>query len=285
LALLFFAAPHLARAENKKAEARTHYEAGMRKFDVGKYDEAAEEFQAAYELVGDPVILYNIAQSFRLGQRYEKAIQFYKSFLRRMGATPNRAEVEKRIAELEELTGQRPTDHVEPKSEPRAKVEPKNEPKNEPKVEPKNENPPDTGETKPENGEKTGEDAPRRGLALKVAGFGLGGLAVASLAVGISMSVLASNASKAVEKAAAGQGPFTADLHTTESHGKVYDTTGIVMYCAAGLFAAGSAVSLYFAFRPEAEKPAQPGETAQPSAKLVPVLSPTGGGLSVVGRF
>ena len=76
---LFLVSTALAQTppnDAQRAEARARYENGTRKFDVGKYDDAAREFQAAYEIVGAPEILFNIAQSLRLAGKYEQALLF-----------------------------------------------------------------------------------------------------------------------------------------------------------------------------------------------------------------
>ena len=93
-----------ARAEGQqitpaqKQEMKLHYERATRAYDVGKYQEAIEEYQKAYEIGGDPPMLYNIAQAYRLSS--EKALTYYKKFLAIHPNAPNRAEVEKQIALL-----------------------------------------------------------------------------------------------------------------------------------------------------------------------------------------
>src|SRR5258708_6919386 len=44
----------------QKLEMKQLYERATRAYDVGKYNEAIEEYQKAYEIGGDPPILYNI---------------------------------------------------------------------------------------------------------------------------------------------------------------------------------------------------------------------------------
>jgi len=82
-------------------EARRHYEEGTKAFNLGEFPRAIAEFKAAYNAKADPLLLYNIAQSFRLQGDASQAVFFYRSFLRNMPATPNRKEVELRIHTLE----------------------------------------------------------------------------------------------------------------------------------------------------------------------------------------
>src|SRR4051812_33273391 len=62
--------------------ARTHYERGTRFYDLGKYDDAVHEFEAAYEAKGDPAFLYNLAQSHRLAGHVDEALRYYRTYLR-----------------------------------------------------------------------------------------------------------------------------------------------------------------------------------------------------------
>lgn len=97
-----FALPARAESEaQKKQAAKQHYEIATRFFDLGKYGEAIGEYEAAYLIVPDPNVLYNIGQAYRLWDKPEEAVRSYKNYLRNRPDAPNRGEVEKRIAELE----------------------------------------------------------------------------------------------------------------------------------------------------------------------------------------
>src|SRR6188768_1709430 len=91
------AAPTTAEA----TEARRHYEAASRAYDLAEYETALREFKEAYRIVGDPAFLFNIAQCHRKLAHPADAVTFYKTYLRRAPNTPHRAEVEKFIADLE----------------------------------------------------------------------------------------------------------------------------------------------------------------------------------------
>jgi tetratricopeptide (TPR) repeat protein len=80
---------------------RERYARGTTLFDLGRYDEAIKEYEAAYELRNDPTLLYDIAQAHRLAHRPEPAIHFYKAYLAREPTSPIRRRVEERIIELE----------------------------------------------------------------------------------------------------------------------------------------------------------------------------------------
>ena len=88
--------------------ARTHYERGTRFYDLGKYDDAVREFEAAYEAKGDPAFLYNLAQSHRLAGHVDEALRFYRTYLRYVPKAPNRADIEAKIKTLEKTAAEHP---------------------------------------------------------------------------------------------------------------------------------------------------------------------------------
>src|SRR5438045_2714195 len=97
LTFLVFAAvallPLAARAQPTdapKKEARELNDTATRLYEVGRYEEAITEYQKVYLIVDDPVLLYNIAQSYRLWGKPEDAVRFYRNYLRRAPNAPNR---------------------------------------------------------------------------------------------------------------------------------------------------------------------------------------------------
>jgi tetratricopeptide (TPR) repeat protein len=106
-----FATPQVARADAHESEAslarkRRAYALmveGQSRFDLGKFDEAIDLFQKAYEVYPYPEALYSIAQGHRMKKDYERAVFFYKSYLRNSPDAANRASVEARIQEMEGL--------------------------------------------------------------------------------------------------------------------------------------------------------------------------------------
>src|SRR5438477_3511670 len=81
-------------------EARQHVAKAKVHYDLGEFQQAAEEYIFVYRRLGDagrplPALLFNIAQAYRQGGMYDKAKQFYKSYLREQPSPTNRAQVEK----------------------------------------------------------------------------------------------------------------------------------------------------------------------------------------------
>jgi len=89
--------------------ARAQFKNGTKLYDLGRYKEAAQAYEEAYQAKDEPALLYNIAQAYRLGADFPSAVRFYKSFLRRVPNTPNRQEVEGRIDELQKTIAQQST--------------------------------------------------------------------------------------------------------------------------------------------------------------------------------
>ena len=104
--LLAVGAPATARAQDTTS-AREHYQRGTSFYDLGRYADAIQEFEAAYEIKNDPALLYNRLQSYRLAGNSEQALHFYRTYLRYVPKAPNRAEIESRIAQLEQLVAQK----------------------------------------------------------------------------------------------------------------------------------------------------------------------------------
>ena len=115
LSLLFVAVAFVAPAraddaavEAQLAQAREHYVKGTKAFELGLYEEAIAEYMIAYKSKDDPALLFNLGQANRLAGHLPEATRFYRLYLRKDPAAPNRAEIEARIAELERLSASRP---------------------------------------------------------------------------------------------------------------------------------------------------------------------------------
>ena len=87
----------------QKQEMKQHYEKGQRAYDVGKYADAIDEYAKVYEIGGNPSMLFNIAQAYRLNNQPGEAVRFYRRYLQRSPNAPNRADVDQKIAELEKI--------------------------------------------------------------------------------------------------------------------------------------------------------------------------------------
>jgi tetratricopeptide (TPR) repeat protein len=94
--------PSLARADDA-AVAREHYKKGTRLYELGKFGDAAAEYEQAYQAKDEPALLFNIGQAYRFDGQNKKALLAYKQYLRKVPNASNRADVEGHISALEKL--------------------------------------------------------------------------------------------------------------------------------------------------------------------------------------
>jgi tetratricopeptide (TPR) repeat protein len=112
------AGAHAQNEAQKKQQAKEHYEKATRFYDVGKYEEAINEYEAAYLLIEDAALLFNIGQAYRLWDKPEEAMRSYKNYLRRRPDASNRVDVEKKIADLDRLIDSRRKESTAPAALP-----------------------------------------------------------------------------------------------------------------------------------------------------------------------
>ncbi|HEU4731145.1 MAG TPA: tetratricopeptide repeat protein [Kofleriaceae bacterium] len=62
-------------------EAERHFQSGVALFKESKYAEALAEFERAYEISPQPLVLYNIAGCHRELSHYREAVAYYRRFL------------------------------------------------------------------------------------------------------------------------------------------------------------------------------------------------------------
>jgi tetratricopeptide (TPR) repeat protein len=100
--------PTPANVATEKAEAKLYFDRGTVHFNLDEWSQAIEMFKAAYRVFPDPNLLYNIAQCYRKMGKPAEALKFYKNYLRERPDAPNRAEVGKRIDEMQAILAVRP---------------------------------------------------------------------------------------------------------------------------------------------------------------------------------
>jgi hypothetical protein len=99
--LLTMASPARA-ADPAIDQAKAHVRAATAAYNLGHYDEAAREYEAAYRQTLDPNLLFNIGQSYRLAGDRDKAIIAYRSFLRSGPRSEQRGLAESKLRDLEQ---------------------------------------------------------------------------------------------------------------------------------------------------------------------------------------
>jgi tetratricopeptide (TPR) repeat protein len=100
---LLAAAPALAQkpptAQQRRA-AKAHFQQGKAYYEAGAWDDAAREYEQAYELVALPELLFNIGQAYRLKGDKPKAIAAYQRYLDKLPEGPLAEEARNHVAAL-----------------------------------------------------------------------------------------------------------------------------------------------------------------------------------------
>src|SRR5262245_54294820 len=96
-----------ATSPEATAQAKALYEQGSRHYDLREYREAVDAFRRAYDLMPDPLFLFNIAQAYRQLDDCENARMFYKAYLRNEPTADNRPQIERFVAAMDECSQKR----------------------------------------------------------------------------------------------------------------------------------------------------------------------------------
>ncbi len=96
--LALICAPTIAAAD----DFYDAYQRGMAAFRAKEYMAARAEFQRAYDLRPEPIVLFNIAQTYRLAGDEDQALLHYRRFLSESQIAEDlRAEAQRHVTELE----------------------------------------------------------------------------------------------------------------------------------------------------------------------------------------
>jgi tetratricopeptide (TPR) repeat protein len=95
---LLLCPPALADRE----EAKRLYAEGTQHYQLGRFEQAAEMYEKAYEAEPLPPLLFNIAQAYLEAGNGERAVFFFESYLRELPDAANRELVLQRIDEARE---------------------------------------------------------------------------------------------------------------------------------------------------------------------------------------
>jgi tetratricopeptide (TPR) repeat protein len=91
--LCAFASPAWADKEAAKA----HFKKGLAAYALARYDEAAREYEAAFDADPQAPLLYDAAQAHRLAGNKERALLLYQNYLRLFPDAPDQADVRRLI--------------------------------------------------------------------------------------------------------------------------------------------------------------------------------------------
>jgi tetratricopeptide (TPR) repeat protein len=100
LAVTVVPAVAAAQMSPNVSAARDHFRRGTAAFREGRHLEAAQEFEAAYRIVGDPILLFNIGQAYEKAGQISRAIVNYEAYVQRAKNAEDLGKVQAHIAEL-----------------------------------------------------------------------------------------------------------------------------------------------------------------------------------------
>jgi tetratricopeptide (TPR) repeat protein len=226
------------------ASAREHYVKGTRAYELGLYDEAIAEYMAAYKAKDDPALLFNLGQAHRLAGHAAEALRLYKTYLSKVPAAENRADVEGKIRELKELVEKQ---KQPPQTEPSAASGTANPP---PAAEPAPPGPAPVAPGAATDASASGKPAPAAAVASAASegsppgrGMKLTGIAVAAgglalLGTGVAFGVLAKQAGDQLTQLDQQHGVFDPSKQSAGQRDQVIE--GVCIGVGAAAFATGT---------------------------------------------
>ncbi len=92
--------PPAHAAPSGEKQARELFQKAEMSFNLGRFPDALEDYQAAYQAKPLPAFLFNVAQCYRNMRNYERARFFFRRYLALDPKTTNRRLVDDLIAEM-----------------------------------------------------------------------------------------------------------------------------------------------------------------------------------------
>jgi tetratricopeptide (TPR) repeat protein len=257
--------PGLASAQPRpKATAEGHYQKGMKAYTLGKFADAIEEFEKAYELRQEPIFLYNIAQSHRQNNSPQRAVFFYRRYLEAEPEAKNRADIEKRIKDMENQLSAKP-ENLGGGTTPPPAAAPVPVPAPQPAVAPA---PPPASSPLIRQPQQP-EPGASPGRTLRISGIVVGSVGVASAVTGV---FLALHASSLREEATKPGSVYDDDKYQSS---QTFRTLGWVTLGAGAAAAVTGGVLYYLGAR----------AASAPAVAVLPFAAPGAGGATLFARF
>ena len=167
-------------------QAQARYQTGLEAFEAGRFAEAATAFEEAFELAGDPTLLYNVSFAYEKAGKLDKALEALDQYAE-LAPESERAEIERRRKAL--------ALRIEKSEQEAEQAEPTEDASTPPPAEP----------TKKTRGEP-GRDKPVPKRVFTPAAISMVSLSVVALGVGMGMAIPAARANDQVERECVEQG-------------------------------------------------------------------------------
>lgn len=263
----------------QKAEAQRAFENGSKKFNLGRYEEAAAEFERGYTIAPSPGFLYNMAKAYRLANKYERALNLYKAFRSQEPSSPYRDEVNKQITDLQNKIAEEQAAAEKAAAEEKRKKEEAERKKEELErarvLEAERERARREAELKAQGFTVKEKPHPR----LDLVGYGLVGAGIAVLGAGAGLSAVAMVNSNDLSSAATKGSTFTQALLDKQRSGKTFGIVGPALLAIGGVatVAGIAAIAIGVKWRKE--------DKAKKLVRVMPWADPTGVGVIVGGAL
>lgn len=113
VALLVAVEPALAKKTNARVEAKQHFQRAETSYKLGQFEDALKEYSKAYMLLSSPAFLFNIGQCHRNLGDYDRALYFFRGFMRASNDDATKKKVQGLITELEEKIAAREQEKID----------------------------------------------------------------------------------------------------------------------------------------------------------------------------
>ena len=234
------AVPALAADPAPLKEARTLTSQASVEYDVGHFDQALDLYTRAYERYPKPALLFDIGQCHRQLGHYERAIFFYQGYLRGLPQAPNRALVEKFIADSQQqLDAQRAAGAAAPP--PAAGSTSPVTPAPAPSPAPES-----TGAPGPSASDAASAPPPaephKASSVMRIAGLATAGTGVVLLGIAIAEGLQAQSLQNQVSQISSQHGSWSSQAQSDYDSGKSAATAASVLYVSGAVVLAAGAV-------------------------------------------
>jgi len=228
-------ATRIAYADDAQSKADVFFQKGQQDYQNNKFQAAIELFKDAYELVHDPVYLFNIAQSYRKAADCINAQDYYFKYLQESPAAPNADVVKQWMRELQPCVDQQKKREIEAAKRAEELARRDRDAKESPAT------------AAPVAPTVEQDD----GAGLRTAGFMAMGVGGVGLVIGVTESVRGSSLQSGLK--AACQTSCTYDqIKSLDDAGKRANTIAAVGYISGGV-ALAAGIGLYFYGRSKVE--------------------------------
>jgi tetratricopeptide (TPR) repeat protein len=253
-------------ADDASRVAMEHFRRGTRAYDLGRFLEAAAEYEKAYEVKENPALLYNLGQAYRGAGEHQKALNAYRAYLRNAPDAPNREEVAHLIEGLKKTLDEQKAMREKPP------VGPLPAPPTPTTTNTTTPTPPPPVITPPPPKREPDQHELALGRKLRIAGIASGAFGIASLAAGGAFAGLTASINHQLNTPSGSMPVYDKSL---ESKGRTYQTLETTFFVVGGAAVVAGVTTFVLGTQ----------KVKRNTFALAPVLGPTQVGASLQGSF